>query len=297
MPLYREFNSQEELDWEYCPEARLDDPKAFDKIIAQRQVLAEAARKELTRRQADIHYGPTLLERMDFYPATAGGPVMIFLHGGYWFDARLRKENYIWIAKGLNQAGINVFIIDYQVCPVVTIDEITRQCRAAVAHVYRNAERFDVDPTRLHVTGNSAGGHLTAMVAITDWVGDYGLPADIIKSGYPISGLYDLEPFQWSWLQPKIQLTGQQIRRNSPMFMVRENLPPLLISWGAEESAEFWRQSRDFGAAWAAQGNDMRLYPQSGCHHSSAISGFADAESELCRMIVQHMEQTWRSMT
>jgi arylformamidase len=81
------------------------------------------------------------------------------------------------------------------------------------------------------------------------------------------------------------------------MFMVRENLPPLLISWGAEESAEFWRQSRDFGAAWAAQGNDMRLYPQPGCHHSSAISGFADAESELCRMIVQHMEQTWRSMT
>ncbi|MDK3016852.1 alpha/beta hydrolase [Pseudodonghicola flavimaris] len=293
MPLYREFNSQEELDWEYCPEARLDDPKAFDKIIAQRQVLAEAARQDLTERQADIPYGPTLLERMDFYPASSGGPAMIFIHGGYWFDARLRKENYIWIAKGLNQAGVNVFIIDYQVCPLVTVDEITRQCRAAVAHVYRNAKRFDIDPDRLHVTGNSAGGHLTAMVAITDWVGDYGLPADIVKSGYPISGLYDLEPFRWTWLQPKIQLTGQQIRRNSPMFLVREDLPPLLISWGAEESDEFWRQSRDFGAAWAASGNDMQLSPQPGCNHSSAISGFADAGSELCRMILGHMENTW----
>jgi arylformamidase len=289
MPLYRNFSSQEELDWEYRPEARLEDPNAFDKIIAQRSAWAEAARKALTGRQADICYGPTLLEKMDFYPATAGGPIMIFIHGGYWFDARLKKENYIWVAKGLNQAGINVFIIDYQVCPIVTVDEITRQCRAAVSYIYRNAERFDVDRDRLHIIGNSAGGHLTAMMAITDWVGEYGLPADIITSGYPISGLYDLEPFQWSWLQPKIQFTGHQIRRNSPMFMVRENLPPMLISWGADESAEFWRQSEEFGAAWAEKGNKIILNPMIGCDHSSTISGLSDAESELCRMVVQHM--------
>ncbi len=295
MPLYRNFNSQEELDLEYRPEARLADPRAFDKIIEQRSVWSEEARKELTRRQADIHYGPTLLEKMDFYPASAGGPVMVFIHGGYWFDPRLRKENYIWVARGLNQVGINVFIIDYQVCPVVTIDEITRQCRAAVAYIYRNAGRFDVDRERIHVTGNSAGGHLTAMVAVTDWVGDYGLPDNVVRSGYPISGLYDLEPFQWTWLQPKIQFTGQEIRRNSPMFQVREKLPPLLISWGATESDEFWRQSQEFGAAWADKGNDMILHPQPGCNHSSAISGFADGRSELCSMIVQHMERSWGS--
>lgn len=293
MPLYRNFSSQEELDWEYRPEARLEDPKAFDKIIAQRTVLAEAARKELTDRQADIQYGPTLLERMDFYPAVAGGPVMIFIHGGYWFDHRLKKENYIWIAKGLNDAGINVFIIDYQVCPMVTIDEITRQCRAAVAYVYRNAARFEVDRERIHVTGNSAGGHLTAMAAITDWVSEYGLSANVVKSGYPISGLYDLEPFQWSWLQPKIQFNGQQIRRNSPILLVREALPPLLISWGADETPEFWRQSEEFGAAWAAKGNNMQLHPLEGCNHSSTIGGFYEAGSGLCGMIVRHMEASW----
>jgi arylformamidase len=295
MPLYRNFKNQEELDWEYLPEASLSDPKAFDKIIAQRQVLSEIAREKLTERQTDINYGPTLIEKMDFYPATANGPVMIFIHGGYWFDGRLKKENYIWVAKGFNEAGVNVFIIDYQVCPMVTIDEITRQCRAAVAYVYRNAERFAINREKLHITGNSAGGHLTAMMAVTDWVGEYELPADIIKSGYPISGLYDLEPFQWTWLQPKIQLDGQQIRRNSPMFMVRKNLPPLLISWGEHESDEFWRQSQEFGANWASKGNDMLLHPQPGCHHSSSIGGFSDAGSEFLSMIVQHMEKSWNS--
>nr|WP_084344065.1 alpha/beta hydrolase [Pseudomonas oleovorans] len=292
MPLYRGFSSQEELDLEYCPEARLEDPNAFDKIIAQRAALSETAKAELTGRRADIHYGPTLLERMDFYPAKPNGPVMVFIHGGYWFDARLKKENYIWVAKGLTEAGVNVFIIDYQVCPVVTIDEITRQCRAAVAHIYRNAEQFEVDPNRIHVTGSSAGGHLTAMVALTDWVGDYGLPWDTIKSGYPISGLYDLEPFRWTWLQPKIQFTADQIRRNSPMLLVRENLPPLFVSWGADESPEFWRQSQEFGAAWTAKGNSVVFHPQDGCNHSSAISGFSDAKSSLCSLIVEHMERS-----
>ena len=290
MPLYREFETQEELDWEYLPEARLDDPNAFDKIIEQRKALSQEAMKELTQRQADIHYGPTLLERMDFYPADVNGPVMIFIHGGYWFDSRLKKENYIWVAKGLNAAGLNVAIIDYQVCPMVTIDEIARQCRAAVAYLYRNAEALGFDKERIHVTGNSAGGHLTAMVAITDWIGEFGLPGNVIKSGYPISGLYDLAPFRWTWLQPKIQLNGEQIRRNSPIFMVREKMPPLLISWGAEESDEFWRQSQEFGAAWAAKGNEMVLHPQPKSNHSSAISGFADAQSDFCKILLQHIE-------
>lgn len=295
MALYRNFNTQEELDWEYRPEARIEDPLAFDKVIAERLAWSAEAKKKLARRQADIAYGPTLIERMDFYPVAGGGPAMVFIHGGYWFDARLRKENYIWIAKGFNDAGVNVFIIDYQVSPIVTVDEITRQCRAAIAHIHRNAATYDIDPARLHVTGNSAGGHLTAMVAVTDWVGDYGLPADVVRSGYPISGLYDLEPFQWTWLQPKIQFNGQQIRRNSPMFMVRENLPPLLISWGGEESAEFWRQSEDFGAAWAAKGNSMVLHPQEGCNHYTATSGFADPSSAFCTMVLDHMEKSWTS--
>ena len=80
------------------------------------------------------------------------------------------------------------------------------------------------------------------------------------------------------------------------MFMVREKLPPLLISWGTEESTEFRRQSEEFGTAWAAKGNDMLLHPQPGCTHSSAISGFADARSKFCRMVFQHMEDSWTSM-
>jgi hypothetical protein len=115
--LYRQFKTQEELDDECRPEARITDPTAFDKLIEKRRTLSASAKAELTRK-ADLRYGPTLIERLDVYPAAEpNAPIVIFIHGGYWFDARLTKDMYVWVAKGFVGHGVTTVIVDYEVCP------------------------------------------------------------------------------------------------------------------------------------------------------------------------------------
>src|SRR5437762_14384571 len=82
------------------------------------------------------------------------------------------------------------------------------------------------------------------MLAITDWPGEYGLPGDVIKGGISISGVFDLRPFRYSWLQPKLLLTLDVIEQQSPLFHIPSQapLPPLLLlTLGGDESAEFHR--------------------------------------------------------
>jgi arylformamidase len=89
----------------------------------------------------------------------------------------------------------------------------------------------------------------------TSWEEDYGLPQDPFKCALLFSGLYDIAPLRYSYLQPAIQLDDGVVQRNSPAFMARPCSTPTWITWGGNETAEFARQAHTFDAAWRAQGN------------------------------------------
>jgi arylformamidase len=292
MKLYREFTTQEELDEEYDCERTVTTPEGLDALRAGR---AEVNRPLLSApwRTADVHYGPTLAERLDVYRADAvDAPIVLYIHGGYW-SAPVPKESLGWVSTALREHGVTTVVMDYALCPAVTIGEIVRQARAALAWVHRNAASFGGDPDRIYVTGNSAGGHLTAMLAATDWAGEYGLPADVVKGACPFSGLYDLSPLRYAWVQAKLQLTQEEIGRNSPLFHVAPGSPPLMVVWGADETAEFWRQSESFGERHRAAGNDVSLHPVEGRDHYSLLSIWREPDGAKLREILAHMHACW----
>src|SRR3546814_2319497 len=86
----------------------------------------------------------------------------MFIHGGYWRSRD--KREYSFLAKPLVEAGAAVAIVNYDLCPAVTLDEVVRQLRAACCWLYDHAADYGRDPERLHVSGHSAGSHLTAMM-------------------------------------------------------------------------------------------------------------------------------------
>lgn len=288
--LYRDFATQEELDAQY--NLRMLFPEAALSYEAFCEQESEKVREDIGHR-LNVPFGPTRAEHSDVYPAAGearGAPVLIYVHGGFWV-LRASKE-FGFVARGPVSEGVATVVTNYALCPDVTIDEIVRQTRAAFAWTYRNAESFGGDPERIHVAGHSAGGHLVAMLLATDWEDEYGLPADAIKSATAISGIFDLAPLPYTFLQPKVQLTWDQVRRNSPILHLpdpQSGTPALLVAYGEDETDEFKRQSEEFFAAWKAKGLEGELLALSGKNHYDIIDGFLDAGSPLCSEILRRV--------
>jgi len=287
--LYRAFSTQAQIDAQYNPSIGLADPSAPGRHYAAQ---AQRARETLPC-LADVPYGPTRAETLDIYPAPARtdgrrSPVFIFFHGGYWraFAAR----DFAGVALGLHARGITTVVPNYALCPWVAIDEITRQARAAAAWVLRNIGAHGGDAARVAIGGHSAGGHLAAMCLLTPWESDYGLPRDPFAAALLFSGLYDLAPLRYSYLQPLIQLDDGVIRRQSPLLQLRACATPAWTTWGSRESAEFARQSQAFDAAWTGAGNVGRLAPIADADHFEVIHGLEDPDSEACSWLATRLD-------
>jgi arylformamidase len=281
MKLYRDFTSQEEIDREYNVGAVVPDSAQW---LERYRHESATVRRELEC-LLDLRFGPTRDETVDVFPAPRpGAAVLVFIHGGHWRWGS--SKDFSLVARGPVARGITVVVTNYSLCPSVTIAEITRQSRAVIAWLHREAPRFNGDPGRILAAGHSAGGQQVGMLAATDWPGEYGLPAEIVRGGIPISGIFDLQPLRYSYLQPKLQLTHEVILRQSPLLNIPPSGPPLLITLGEAETAEFHRQSADYLEAWRGNGLRAELLIQEGRHHISAIEGLTDPRSPLCQALV-----------
>ncbi len=282
--LYRSFRTQAEIDAQYDVESSVPDFGRYVEFFLSNSARVRAA----LRPRLDVPFGPTTAETLDIYPAArADAPIHMFIHGGYWHS--LSSREFSFVAEGLVAAGVTVAINNYALCPEVTITEIVRQNRAALAWLYRNAATFGGNRSRLYVSGHSAGGHLTAMLLATDWERDFGLPPDLVKGGTAISGLFDLEPFVHSWLQPKLRLTPEEIDRMSPIRHIPDRASPLIVTFGGDESSEFRRQSESFLAAWTGKGLDGRYLDLPGRNHFTVLEDYINPDSPLCRSILRQM--------
>jgi arylformamidase len=286
MNLYRGFSTQEEIDRQYNFALTVPDVKDWADFYVEHSA---AARSDLDC-SLDVRYGPTTEETVDIFPTRdPDSPLMVFIHGGYWF--RLSSKEFSMVANGLVGHGITVAVMNYTLCPKVTVSEITRQSRALIAWLHGKAAHYNADASRMFVSGHSAGGQQVAMLSGTDWSGDYGLPSDVLKGGVAISGIYDLRALPYSYLQPSLQLTHEVIVRESPCLDVPDFGPPLLISYGAEETSEIQRLADEYHQARQANGLGGELLVQDGKHHYSAIEGLNDGTSPLCIAVIEFMDR------
>lgn len=231
----------------------------------------------------NLRYGDDEAETLDlFLPPEVESqrvPLLVFIHGGFW--RRLHKDDFSWIATPYIANGVAVAVVNYGLAPATRLEEITAQTRRSIAWLFRHAQGYHIDPSRITVSGHSAGGHLTCMALATDWpaLAD-DLPANLIAAGIALSPVVDLEPLaNVPQLNADLDFNSERIRTLSPIRLRPATCAPLAGAVGGKESAEFRRHLALLAYGWSGvwQGAiDMPTHD-----HLTVCDAFADHDSPL----------------
>src|SRR5262249_38425484 len=260
--VYRYYD-QAELERQLNARATVPD---FSPIMTR--YASESARmRERLPCQLSVSYGASEPETLDIFPAAVTGPapVFVFLHGG--MGRLLGSADSCFMAECLTQAGACVVAVNYALAPLVTLAEIVRQCRAAVAWVYAHAREFGGDPKRIHVGGSSAGGHLTAMMLAPSWEADFGIPDNLVAGATLLSGLSHLETTRRAHPNRRLKRGVADAPALPPLLHMPERAVPLVVSYAQSETDESKRQSEAYRAAALARRCPVRFVTMPGTSH------------------------------
>ncbi|MCY1394228.1 alpha/beta hydrolase fold protein [compost metagenome] len=283
------FESVEQRNVEYNARGSVSDFDACVREYAELSCAAKAACVGIY----DLKYGLAAAERLDLFPTSTThqpAPLFIFIHGGYWRSQT--KEDAALMAKVFTDAGIAVATVEYTLLPHATLAEVVREIRSAVAWLYHNVEKFGVNPSKFYVGGSSAGGHLVGMLLASQWHDEFNVPPDLIKGAVALSGVFDIEPLcdigpnEWLRLEP------YQAKTLSPIHLIPETAPPLILSVGGLETEGFKRQTQAFEAAWRDKGHAVLTISAPDRNHFNLLSELSRSERPLTQAIIKLIQET-----
>lgn len=273
----------EHINLQYLPRLTVPNAEEYLEKSAERSA---RVRKKLGG-EIDIAYGDSAGQTLDVFPAAAkGAPVHIFIHGGYWRS--LDKHFYSHVAGPLTAAGATVVVPNYDLCPAVRITDIVEQMRRAVAWVYKNAAKINGSRAKIYVSGHSAGGHLTGMLAATDWAAA-GLPNNVLKGTAPLSGLFDIEPHRHSQLQAEIRLTAKEAKAMSPLYLAPVAQGSAIVAVGGGEPDLFHWQSLAYAAHLRQHGVKAEYVSMGNDNHFAITDRLASARDPLTKALIAQM--------
>ena len=215
-------------------------------------------------------------------------PAIILIHGGAWVGGG--ADVFFPHVRYFASRGMVAFSINYRLIKPgeAGMQECADDCRAALAYIRAHAAELGVDPAKIAVMGDSAGGHLAAVLGTIPGGGQ--LPTAMILCN-PIVDLTDP-----AWIpfviggpalekkappEAKIPTPAQTelAKALSPQFHVAPNLPRTLVMHGSEDHVVKPEQVEIFSQAMSAAGNACKLEMIEGARHAFILPKYTAPEA------------------
>ncbi|MEN3340272.1 MAG: acetyl esterase [Acidobacteriota bacterium] len=216
----------------------------------------------------DILYSPSAHLRLDAVLPKSAQPVpaVIVVHGGGWEAGD--KVTYVTpLFEPLADAGLAWFSIDYRLTPRFTNEDQLEDVRQAVRFLKAQHTRFNIDPRRVFLVGESASGQMVAQLAAEDrslagvvsFYGVYDIAA-MVTDASPRSLLVRL--FRRGVLDDESRAI---LRKYSPLYQAHADMPPILLVNGTGE--RLWAQAQTFAERLQQVGVEHDVIALDGAPH------------------------------
>jgi acetyl esterase/lipase len=239
-----------------------------------------------------LGYRPLLMD-VHLPASTAPDPVpcVVWIHGGAWWEGDRRYPPGSWPQDDywfrlITDAGMAVATIDYRLSGEALYPAQLADAQAAVRFVRHHAAALGIDPNRIGVSGESAGGHLAAMVALTGGAPvpatDRSVvgPSSAVQAAVPLYPVTDLLEFleggdvAWDGPTPEELLLGRSLAESpeaaaaaSPVRHAHAGAPPMLLLHGSADTLVRPAHSERLAAALQRVGAPVRLELVPGGEH------------------------------
>ena len=278
-------------------------PRTMKSLLAAATVLIWVCAAS-AERHTDIEYAQVAGEslKLDLYVPDGAGPfpAVILVHGGGWTagdkSGGPRKALIAPMHEPLERAGFAWISINYRLAPKHPYPACIEDVETAIRWVKAHAARYRLDPRRIALSGESAGGHLVALAAVR--ADDRTRLAAIV----PFYGVFDLgarvkpgDPLPPNYValfgrEKPDETTRAVMRAASPLTHVKPGLPPFLLVHGTADSRVPIEQSLVMQTRLKAAGVTCDLLTIKGGEHG--MLGWTAVAPDYQERVVEWLQRT-----
>jgi acetyl esterase/lipase len=232
----------------------------------------------------DLYFPPESIEQP--------WPVVVYIHGGSWQEGDKKTALYMPVFTDLQAGGFLIAAINYRLAPEHTFPAQIEDARCAIRFLRVHAIEYNLDPLKIGVIGDSAGGHLAALLGLTDanpqWNnGEYADQSTAVQAIVDLYGISDLSRIYeingnpiWTTVFKVTQKSDPLLAAASPLTYASADAPPFLLIHGSLDRLVPFEQSQWLADALESAGNSVELIEVQNADHGFISVGGAPIQPD-----------------